>query len=118
MTHTTWSTPNGIYNYQTVTIASGQTDSDAIDLQGHTVVGIRMPSAFTGATITLLEAKATGDTFSPINPSGAGATYPVTVSQTIGIPAPNAACANQLKIRSSSSEGANRSIVVISRVID
>lgn len=106
------------YNYQTVTILSGQTDSNAIDLQGHTVVGLRMPAAFTGATVTLMEAKLPGDTFSPINPSGVGATYPVTASQTIGIPSNNAACASQLKIRSSSSEAADRSIIVISRVIE
>ena len=105
------------YNYQTVTIANGATESDAIDLQGATVVGIRMPAAFTGATITLLEAKLTTDTFVPINPSGTGATYPVTVSETIGIPPGNAACANCLKVRSASSEGGARSIVVISRVI-
>lgn len=106
------------YNYQTVTILSGQTDSDAIDLQGHTIIGVRMPAAFTGASITLLEAKLTTDTFSPINPSGAGATYIVTPSQTIGIPANNASCANCLKVRSSSAEGADRSIVVISRVME
>lgn len=106
------------YNYQTVTILSGQTDSDAIDLQGATVVGVRMPAAFTGATITLLEAKLTTDTFSPIDPSGIAGTYPVTVSRTISVPAQNTACANCLKVRSASSEGADRSIVVISRVIE
>jgi len=37
-----------------VTILSGQTESDSIDLVGATAVGIILPSTLTGATLTFL----------------------------------------------------------------
>lgn len=104
-------------SYQTVTIPINQTDSDYVQLARNTIVGIRMPSAFTGTSITILESDSSGGVYSPINPSGNGATYTVTAGQTIGIPANNAACALFAKVRSSSAEASAREIVIITRTI-
>lgn len=106
------------YNYQTVTILSGQTDSDALDLQGHTVVGIQVPAAMTGATLAILESQTLGGTFRPVNLNGAATTYTATASTTIAVPVTNTLCVQFLKLRSASSEGSNRSIVVISRILN
>ena len=106
------------YNYQTATILSGQTDSDALDLQGHTIVGIQVPAAITGPTLAILESQTVAGTFRPVNLNGTATTYTATASTTIAVPITNTMCAQFVKIRSASAEGANRSIVVISRVID
>ena len=105
------------YNYQTVTIANGEADSDAINLQGATVVGIQMPAAFTGATVAVLESQTIGGTYRPINLLGESTTYTATVNTTIAIPPANTSCAQFVKIRSASNEGGARSLVVISRVV-
>ena len=107
-----------IYNYQTVTIASGQTDSGAIDLQGHTIVGIQLPAAMTGATVAILESQTVGGTYRPVNLNGTATTYTATASTTIAVPHTNSMCVQFAKIRSASAEGADRAITVISRVID
>jgi hypothetical protein len=107
------------YNYQTVTIANGATDSDAIDLQGHTLVGIQIPAAMTGATVQILESQSTGGTFRPVGVNGAATALTATVNSTIAVnPITTSFCVNFLKIRSVSAEGAQRSIGIISRVID
>lgn len=106
------------YNYQTATILSGATDSNAIDLQGHTIVGIQVPAAITGATLAILESQTVAGTYRPVNLNGSATTYTATASTTIAVPFTNTMCVNFAKIRSASSEGADRSIVVISRVID
>jgi hypothetical protein len=107
-----------IYNYQTATILSGQTDSDAIDLQGHTIVGLQVPAAITGATLAILESQTAAGTFRPVNLNGSATLYTATASTTIAVPDVNTKCVQFAKVRSASAEGANRSIVIISRVID
>jgi len=106
------------YNYQTVTIAASGTDSTAIDLQGHTIVGIQLPAAMTGATVAILESQTFGGTYRPVNLNGAATTYTATASTTIAVPETNTKCVQFAKIRSADAEAAQRTLVVISRVID
>lgn len=106
-----------VISYQTVTIPSGQTDSDAIELVRNSIVGVRIPAAFTGTTISILESNSATGTFNPISPAGGAATYAAAVNTTIGIPFDNAACAMFCRIRSGSAEAANRTLTVITRTI-
>lgn len=50
-------------NNDTVTIATGQTTSDGIDLQGMTLCGLYLPSAFDGSTISFQASETEDGTF-------------------------------------------------------
>lgn len=105
------------YNYQTVTIPSGSALSNAIDLQGHTIVGIQFPAAMTGTAIGLLESQSIAGTFRLVNLRGAITAYSMTISTTIALPPEDTMCINFLKIQSTSNEAADRVIGVISRLV-
>lgn len=102
--------------YTTITIASGQTLSDAADLHGTTLVGFYMPSAWTAANITF---KTSQDnvTFADIY-DGAGnvKTCTVAASQFIPLDLSNFLGSRYVKLASSASQGADRAITLVSRL--
>lgn len=112
-----------IYNYEgrisitsaTFTIASGATTSQAIDLQGHGLVSLQMPSALTSIAMTFQGSHDNSNFFDLHNTDGTKLTVTVGTSRIIlfyptdfiGIP--------YLKLVAGSTEGGTRSILAVLR---
>jgi hypothetical protein len=103
--------------YPTVTIASGQTVSAAIDLTEYTLVGIIMPSTFTGTTMTF-QASADNSTFVAMkDTSGSTISYTVGTSRYIPLDPSIFAGIRFLKLVSGSSEGQDDIIALAVRPV-
>lgn len=103
--------------YQTTTIASGQTESSSIDLQGSTLVGIYMPSSWTTADLTY---KASTDNSSFVavkDDAGNTKTSTVGTNQFTLLDPVDFTGIRFLKLVSSASQGANRDIILVSRPV-
>ncbi len=105
----------GDFTNETVSIASGATDSTELDTNGRLLYLIELPAAFTGTALTFKCAAASGGTFKAIYSNGTLVT--ITVAQnrmesTSTIAGSLAAC-RFLKVVSGSSEGGTRSIVLL-----
>jgi hypothetical protein len=97
-----------IFKYTDVKIASGQTESEAIDCLGGVLVGIKTPATLTGTSMTF---KVSDDGVAYIdyyNAAGNQVTSAMPVSKRIGIEPVDFAGIQKLKIVSSSAEGADR----------
>lgn len=95
----------------TLTILSGQTESEELDLTQNGVrrvksIQIAPPAALTG-TVTVHVAQDTGGTYVPLANGGTNFTLPV--SQAIQL---SALVAGALKLVSSGAEGADRAFIV------
>lgn len=97
----------------TVTIASGQTTSEAFRAGAYSRVSLQFPAAFTGATVTFEAAQHQTDTFVALP-----ATVVMVVAASTIVPAADfatlhgLAAVEWLKIVSASAEAADRTIVV------
>jgi hypothetical protein len=102
-------------------IPSGQTTTPEIDLAGNALVGFFFPAAFTGATLTITAASASGGTFLLVQKDEAGGgAYTVTVTAGKYVPVTNLAIVAGLrfiKLVSASSEGADRIITLAVRPV-
>lgn len=98
----------------TVTIASGQTTSQAIDVGEWLIAGIRTPAALTGTTMTFTGATKEAGTYLAIRDS-AGTAISVTVSADdhIVIEPQTFAGVQWIKLVSGSSEAADREITLV-----
>lgn len=108
---------NGSIGFQTSTqtIASGQTVSDSVQLNGFGMVGIILPAALTSTSMTF---KGSQDnvTFTPLyNTSGVLLTATVGVSQIVLFVPGDFVGVNYLQLVAGSAEGGTRTIQVISR---
>lgn len=104
--------------YTTATIANGATTSGAVDLKNKTLVGIEFPAALTGTSVSFTVARHGSTTFLPLYTSaGTRVSVTFTASSHIGLLASDFAGCEQVKIVSSASEGAERSITLISREV-
>ena len=86
----------------TATILSGASTTEEIDLEGHQLAAIQMPSAWTAAGISYLAATESGGTFQAVYNNGIEVTATVAAS-TCAVAADNALCLAPLrfiKIRS------------------
>jgi len=101
-----------------VTIPNGQTVSNAIDLGEQVIVGIQMPSGFTGTSLTF-QASADAITYVAVTDKAAAA-YTVTVSASkyIVISPYDLAGVRFVKFVSQAAEGADRIIQVVTRSIE
>lgn len=103
----------------TLTIASGQTTSDAVNLAsiGHALVGLVTPATLTGTAFTFSVSQ-DGTTYNTLYDKN-GSSYSVTVaaSRYILLPPADFAGIGYLKIVSGSTEGGTRSIVVVTRPV-
>jgi hypothetical protein len=91
-------------------IANGQTASGAISTGGMGLVGIYIPAAFTGTTITFQGSTAVAGTFVPVYNSSGQVSYTVSTSRYIAINPADIVGIPFLKIVSGSSEGAARTL--------
>lgn len=104
---------------KTASIASGQTTSGEIDLGGCALVGVFMPAAFTGTTLKIQTAPASGGTFVTLQ-DGAGSDYSLTVAASKYVPVSNLAIVagmRFIKFVSGSSEAADRTITLATRPV-
>lgn len=98
---------------QIATIANGQTTSDIIDCLGKSIVGLIMPAAFTGTTITI-KSSFDGTTFNDAyDIFGNQLTIQVGISRHIHLACGDFIAAKYIKLVSSSLEGAEREMNVI-----
>lgn len=98
----------------TATIANGQTVSDAIDISDTVALGLVMPAAFTGTTLTF-QVSADNSTFQALYDStNTQVSLTVAVSRSYDLPAELASWPF-FKIVSGSAEGGARSLVVVSK---
>lgn len=98
-----------------ITIASGQTVSGGLDLQGLALTAIQMPAAFTGTAITF-QGSFDDSTYQAIyNTANSAYSITVSASRTYAINPADFAGFRYIKIVSNGAEGAARTIVVSSR---
>lgn len=99
--------------FVTKTIANGQTETDALTLNGFVLCGILLPAAFTGTTITFEVASAIGGTYVPLKSTIAGTllTYTVAPSTYAAIDPKDFHGVQFLKIKSGSAEAAARTLL-------
>jgi hypothetical protein len=97
---------------ETVTILSGQTTSDAINLYATTLMIIKTPAALTGTSFTFLGSIDAGSTFVQVRDKfGAALTFTVAVDGAYIVnDAATFAGFDQIKIVSSASEAADRTV--------
>lgn len=93
------------------TIPNGSSTSNEIDLRYQALMGLHMPAAFTGTTITFTASNTAGGTFNPVYKDD-GTQYSVTVAtnRAIAIDYTKLAGFRFIKLVSGSTEGATRTI--------
>lgn len=95
---------------KSVTIANGVQVSSVIDQSSMTLIGVKVPSAFTGTTITFQMCDTSGGTYVDVYNSAGQVSYTVAPSRYVAInPADLQGCAF-LKIKSGTAEGAARTL--------
>jgi hypothetical protein len=92
-------------------IANGQTTSSTISTNGSSLVGVQIPAAFTGTSITFLAAMASGGPFQPVYNGAGQVKYNVVEGQYIAINPQDFYGIPFLQIVSSASEGAARTLI-------
>lgn len=100
----------------TVTIANGATASGEADLGGTTLVGVILPAALTGTTLTFTAASAAGGTFIPVTGSnGSNLSFTVAASKYLAIDPALFHGVRFIKAVSGSTEGAARDLILVSK---
>lgn len=100
-------------------IPTGQTTSQQVDLSGVDPCGLFLPAAFTGTALKFLAAPASDGTFLPLK-DGSGNDYALVVSAGSYVIIPDLqafAGVRWLRLVSSATEAADRSIVIAARPI-
>lgn len=92
-----------------VTIASGETTSTPAEIDGARLIGIGVPSAFTGTSLTV-ELSYDGETYLPWSDAGAAVELSVAASSLLDCwPYP---AARYVRVVSNSAEAADRTLSV------
>ena len=100
-----------------VTISSGGTVSSALELGvGRTVLALVTPSALTGTALSF-QASVDGSTYNTVTDEGSAYSVTAAASRFISIKAGLLAGARYIKVVSGSSEGADRTIEVVTREV-
>lgn len=98
---------------RSVTLPVG-TRTAAIDLNGFTLVGIQLPTTFTGTTLTFEASSSIDGTFVPVKAgtSGSNLTYTVAQSTYAALDPKDFYGLNFIKVVSGSSEGSDRTLIL------
>lgn len=101
-------------NYIDVTIASGQTTSSVIDMEGKKLVGIEVPATFTGTTVSFTQCRSATGTFLPVYDDD-GNVYTVVATDGAYVRVdPIVFCGPAyVKIVSASAEGGTRTVTAV-----
>lgn len=101
----------------TVTILSGATVSNAVDLGEMCLCGIQTPAALTSITFTF-QGSSDNVTFCPItSQDGTAITAVVAASKLLMLAPSNFAGVRYLKVVAGSAEGADRTIILLVRAV-
>ena len=102
----------------TASISASGTTTPAMDLGGTTLLGIQLPAAFTGTSISFQAATALGGTYQVVI-DGSGSVVSKTVAQGkhLMLDPSEFAGLQFIKIVSSATEAAQRDLVLISRPV-
>ena len=106
---------NRVFVNRDVTISSGQTASSSVDLLGRGLVGMILPAAFTGATITFQMSTDNSTFYAIYNTSNTQLSATVTQGRAYFFTPGDFIAARYLKLVSGSAEGADRTITLIMR---
>lgn len=105
-----------VLNYElTATIANGATTSPAVDLGGYALIGLLMPAAFTGTTITFQMSPDNSTFYDVYNTSGTQGSVTVAASRAVIFAAGDFIGERFVKLISGSTEGGARVIKLIAR---
>ncbi len=99
----------------TITIAVGQTDSNAIDLNGLELVGLFIPANFTATSISLQTSTAIGGSYVAVQ-DGYGSTYSMTVAASKYVPINNfniVAGLRFLKVTAGTSQASTDAVITL-----
>lgn len=108
--------PARLTNDLSVTILSGQTESDALDTNGTSLVGYVLPAAFTGTAITFKVCDTLDGTYLDLyNTDGTLISHTVAQGTAVAISPLDFAAFRFVKFVSGSSEGADRVINIQAR---
>jgi hypothetical protein len=102
--------------YQPVTITSGQTESAPVRLFGTTLVALSMPSAFTGASVTI-KGSIDGTTFNTIYKDGADFAISVAANKIVVLQPADMAAVNWIRVTAASAQAADRTINLVLRAL-
>ena len=103
---------------QTATIANGGTTSGALDLLSETLLGIFVPSSFTGTALTFQVATAVDGTYVTLtNEDGSDYSVTVAASKFVAVDPQIFAGVRFAKLVSGSAEGAERTLTLATRAI-
>jgi hypothetical protein len=97
---------------QPASIANGQQSSAAIDCNGLTLTGIKFPAVFTGTAVTFETCDTVDGTYVPVYNSAGPVSYTVAQGRYYAIDPKDFYGIRFLKIKSGSSEGGARSLVL------
>ncbi len=100
---------------QQVTISSGQTNSSVCDLQDLALVGLIMPIAFTGTTITFLGSPDDINFYPLYNTAGTQLSITVSPDIWIEFTPGDFAAVRYLSFVSGSTEGGERTLTLVTR---
>src|SRR5689334_1690823 len=99
----------------TVTILSGQTVSNAVDIQDQQIVGLITPAALTSIAITF-QGSHDGVTYNPVTKTdGSNYSLVVAASKYVTINPNDLAGLRFVKVVAGTAEGADRSIILMLR---
>lgn len=102
----------------TATIASSATTSAAVDLGGTTLVGIQLPAAFTGTSLSFQAATSLAGTYQAvIDASGATLSKTVAQGKFLTLDPAEFAGIQFIKIVSASTEGSARDLILVARPV-
>ncbi|WP_020469718.1 hypothetical protein [Zavarzinella formosa] len=102
----------------TVTIASSGTASGEADLGGTTLVGVMLPAALTGTTLTFTAAAIAGGTSNPVTGSnGSALSFTVAANKYLAIDPALFHGIQFIKAVSGSAEGASRDLILFSKAL-
>lgn len=107
--------PSGISpkNNRQVTVTVGQTVSGAVDLKGDTVIGIYVPTGFSGSVITF-QASPDGVTYFAVNDETGGAiSIPVTAGTFVKVDPSYLAGVRFLKLVSGTAQATADSVITL-----
>ena len=103
--------PNKIV-HRTVTIASGQTVSPAVDVGGYQVLAVTFPATMTGTTMTLQAATSLAGTYNPVYNAAGAVSYTIAGARALSLTSSDTHGLQFIKLVSGTAEGADRAIVL------
>lgn len=104
----------GDFAINAVSIASGGTKSDAVDIRGYAITALEMPAALTGVAVTFEAARTLDGTYKPVtDDAGNAVSLVVAANKVVALAAADSVSLRGLpfiKVVSGSAEAAEREI--------